>query len=154
MAQKPVTAVGLAISQKWLVVQWLLCFAGVLVVLTVQTIATHRHGNGELLLHQHAYDNRISMLTLVAELLVLGLGLVSAMFDGLVVVVEVLFFAVVIGTLLGCGVIAWRERLAEDKKLKLGTEGSANDNKGEEAMEEGSKGPTQNTANEEKIISI
>jgi hypothetical protein len=51
-------------------------------------------------------------------------------------------------------VIAWRERLAEDKKLKRGTEGTANDNKGEEAMEEGSKGPTQNTANEEKIISI
>jgi hypothetical protein len=241
MAQKLVNAVSLAIPQKWWLVQWLLCFAGIMLVLTAQTIATHRHGNGELLPYQHAYDNRISMLTLVAELLVLGLGLVSRSLSGsaAAAVVEVLFFAVVFGTLLYCAVLAWREvvdgaaasglkemvaeqlgvsdglaiveeaaqlrcasrqqghimdgdekvdifttptmlikkmaRGSELKKgqegqegaeadarkveagkgkLKHGTEGSANDNKGEEAMEEGSKGPTQNTANEEQIISI
>jgi hypothetical protein len=136
MGQKLVAAVSLAIPQKWWVLQWVLCFAGIGAVFTAQLFVTRKHGNGVLLPYQHTIDNQISMLTLVAEILVLGLGLMSVSLEGSAVIVESLFFAVVFGTLLFCALLAWRELQAEHGEQKMMEEEGTREREKEEQWRE------------------
>jgi hypothetical protein len=82
--------------------------------------------------YQQTYDNRILMLTLVAEILVLGLGLISKSLNGSAMAVELLFFVVVFGTLLYCRVLAWSElnvatRTEEEIRTRGGEEEAGSD---------------------------